>query len=169
MNTAAVLLAPTCLAWINTHRWMTVLAVTFGLVGAPLVVLATQLYLASIAPEPSSLLRLSVFPRNQYGGVEIDATFRTRNPPKCTWTSTHQLSRPVDNPEEGERRYVLIAAASAGQGFTVRARNAYTIGFHLGSTVHSGTYTYTYRANYECGWLNLIPFKDEISSQVVIP
>lgn len=162
-------LPPNCLSWVNAHRWLTIFAVILGIVGAPGIVFGVRLYIDSIRPEPSSLERITVFPRNQFGGVEIDATFHTLNTPKCTWTSTHQISRPADNPEEGERRYVLIAAASAGGGFSVLARSKYTLGFHLGSTVHPGTYLYRYRATYECGWLNLIPFKDELSQEIVIP
>ncbi len=149
-----------------------VFLIAFVLLGAVLSVIGSALgarYVEQLRPQRATLRQAIVWPRDEHGNVKLELRFTSYPASRCVRFGAHQLSRPPESPDEGERRFLLLAGSIAGDGFVVQAQRKFTLVFDLASTVVPDTYRYSYRTFYQCGILNLVPFTDEVSTIVVIP
>ncbi len=159
----------TCYQWAKTHPWAPVSGLLVGLMFVPWVIWEVEKYIDHIRPDTPVIKDITTFDRDANGSVRVEAHVSSAAIKECVRISTAQFVRGMAMPFGTEIQFLNFGGAISGTGYKVRALTDYTLVYLFPSSVASGNYTYVYRAYYQCGPLNLIPFTTEITGDIVIP
>lgn len=167
MVEVASVVPPSCRRFAVSHPWLMALGVIIGFAIPQAAYWSVQRYIDSIRPHPIKIEQVVVSPRDAFGGVKITVKFLASPTKHCLRIGSHMALRlPID---AADPELDPMGGTLAGEGFGAVTTTRSTLVFHLGSTVTAGDYIYSYRRFMQCDPFKLIPFQDEVRSQITIP